>query len=211
MGRRGSRLVRLWLLCLLLLPALAGCGKSPALPHLAPDAVVLAFGDSLTHGTGAGVGESYPVQLEQLIGRRVVQSAVPGETSAAGLQRLPQVLDEVQPDIMVLCLGGNDFLQRLDNAQTERNLRAMVLLARQRGIPVVLIGVPKFGLGLSTAPLYEQLADELKLPLEDEALADILSDPQRKSDQIHPNAAGYRNLAEAIAQVLQSSGAIDPG
>ena len=120
--------------------ALAGCGERPRLEHLASDAVVLAFGDSLTYGTGAVEDESYPAQLERLIGRRVVRAGVPGEVTAQALERLPRALDEHSPRLMLLCIGGNDFLQRLGTAQAEANVRAMVKLARSRGVDVLLIG-----------------------------------------------------------------------
>jgi lysophospholipase L1-like esterase len=126
---------------------LAACSASqPKLARLAPDAVVLAFGDSLTAGVGASAAESYPARLEALIGRKVVSSGVPGETSAAGLARLPAALDEASPQLVILCEGGNDFLQKLDEAQAAENLRAMVRLAKARGAQVVLIAVPKPGL-----------------------------------------------------------------
>ncbi len=187
---------------------LAGCSRQPPLPHLAPDAVILAFGDSLTYGTGAGVGESYPVRLEQLLHRPVVNSGVPGETTAEGLQRLPRVLDEVRPQLLVLCLGGNDFLRHLDAAETQGNLRRMILLARRHDVPVVLIGVPRLGLLLKTAPMYSALAKEMNIPLVDDVLEEVLSDPGSKSDYIHPNAKGYDVLAQAIAQVLYDAGAV---
>jgi len=82
-------------------------------------------------------------------------------------------------------------------------------LVRARGASPVLLGVPKPGLFLGTHPLYRELAAELDVPLEDEALADILGDRELKSDEIHPNAAGYRRLAEALDQLLQNSGALE--
>jgi lysophospholipase L1-like esterase len=188
---------------------LAACsGGQPKLARLAPDAVVLAFGDSLTAGVGANPGESYPARLEALIARKVLSSGVPGETSAAGLARLPAALDEAKPQLVILCEGGNDFLQKLDEAQAASNLRAMVRLAQSRGAQVVLIAVPKPGLLPSPADFYAVVAKELAVPNEETALKKILTDNSLKSDLVHPNAAGYARLAEAVATLLRKTGAV---
>lgn len=197
-------------LCLLLIAlALAGCGDStPKLSKLPADAVVLAFGDSLTYGTGAQAETSYPAVLEQLIGRTVVSAGVPGEISATGLARLPEALDEHQPALLILCHGGNDFLRKLGDAQAAENLRAMIRLARQRGIDVALIAVPKPGLLPSPPDFYADIAKEFGLPYEEAALTAILRDKELKSDVAHPNAKGYARLAEAVAALLKKSGAL---
>ncbi|OGA39017.1 MAG: arylesterase [Betaproteobacteria bacterium RIFCSPLOWO2_12_FULL_65_110] len=188
---------------------LAACGaKTPALPRLAPDAVVLAFGDSLTFGTGASEGQSYPAVLEGLIGRKVHGAGVPGEVSAAGLARLPSALDYYQPQLLILCSGGNDFLRKLGKQQAAANIRAMVRAARDRGVAVMLIAVPEPGLFASPPDFYQDIAKELGIPYEGDALAKILRDNELKSDLIHPNAKGYALLAQAVAGVLKQSGAI---
>ncbi len=133
---------------------LSGCGQQAKLPPLAPDSVLLAFGDSLTFGTGANENESYPAQLEKLTGRRVVREGVPGEVSATGLARLPAALDEHRPRLLLLCHGGNDFLRRLPKAEAAANVRAMIQLAKSRGVDVVLIGTPEFGFLLSPPDFY---------------------------------------------------------
>ena len=166
------RLLVAWTLCLVL----AGCTPQPELEPLATDAVVLAFGDSLTFGTGAGPGEGYPEVLSGLIGRTVVSAGVPGEVSADGLLRLPALLDREQPALLLLCHGGNDQLQRLDPAQLADNLRAMIRSARDRGIAVALIAVPAPGLTLAPLPLYAEIAAEFGLPVDLETVADILGD-----------------------------------
>jgi len=187
---------------------LSGCGQQAKLPPLAPDAVLLAFGDSLTFGTGASENESYPAQLEKLTGRRVVREGVPGEVSENGLARLPAALDEHRPRLLLLCHGGNDFLRRLPKAQAAENLRAMIRLAKARGVDVLLIGTPEPGLTLSAAAFYAEIAKEFRIPYEGDVLGKILRDSSLKADQVHPNAQGYRLMAERVYAMLQKAGAL---
>lgn len=194
---------------LVLATALPGCGRDvPRLPPLGGDAIVLAFGDSLTYGTGAEASRSYPAALERMIGRKVTSAGVPGEVSARGLARLPGVLDQVRPQLLILCHGGNDLLRKLDEAALAGNLRAMVRLARDRGIPVVLVAVPKPGLFPSAHPIYTNVAKELGLPIEEDALVEILTDNELKSDPIHPNARGYERLAARVTELLKEARAL---
>ena len=194
-----------WAVLLLLLSA---CGERARLEPLPSDAVVLAFGDSLTFGTGAAASESYPAQLEKMIGRRVVRAGVPGEVTADALARLPAALDEHAPRLLLLCIGGNDFLRRLGNQQAERNVREMVKLARARGIAVLLIGTPEPGFSVSPPPFYAAVASEFRLPYEAGVIGEVLKDRALKSDPIHPNARGYRVIAERLAETLKASGAL---
>jgi len=187
---------------------LSACGQQAKLPPLAPDAVVLAFGDSLTYGTGANDEQSYPAQLARITGRRVVREGVPGEVSATGLARLPAVLDAHQPRLLILCHGGNDFLRRLPKAQAAENVRAMIRLAKDRGIEVLLIGTPEIGFTLTPPEFYAEIANQFGIPYEGDVLTKILRNGELKSDQIHPNAQGYRLMAERVADLLKKAGAI---
>ncbi|MBE0555668.1 MAG: arylesterase [Proteobacteria bacterium] len=188
---------------------LLACSSGAKLQRLTSDAVILAFGDSLTFGTGGARTESYPAILERLIGRRVVNSGVPGEVTGQGLFRLPEVLEREKPALVILCHGGNDLLRRLDQQQAANNLLAMIRLARERGVAVVMIAVPSPGISLSPPSFYREIAAEMKIPIEEKALPTILSDGSLKSDYIHPNAAGYRMLAESIAGLLKKNGAVE--
>ena len=188
---------------------LSGCGPSvPKIAKLDAQAVVLAFGDSLTFGTGAEPNQSYPVVLERLIGRKVVAAGVPGEISEEGLARLPETLDEAKPALLILCHGGNDFLQKLDEAKAAANLRAMIRLARARSIAVVLIATPKPGLPPSVPAFYGDIAKEFAVPMDDGILKSVLLDNALKSDLVHPNAKGYEKIAETVAKLLRKAGAV---
>lgn len=193
-----------------LLGLVVACSGGPAVDPLAADATILAFGDSLTAGTGAKRDDAYPAQLDAMLSQRVVNAGVPGETTAGGLQRLPSALDAHNPALVVLCLGGNDMLRKLDRGQAKANLAAMIRMIRERGAQVVLLGVPEPGLLLLSAPeFYAELAEEFGLPYDGETLPGILADRSLKSDPIHPNAAGYGQLAGAVRTLLANAGAID--
>ncbi|MDX9966453.1 MAG: arylesterase [Sulfuricurvum sp.] len=174
-------------------------------PKTLPEkAVVLAFGDSLTYGTGAAREESYPFQLEKRIQRQVINAGIPGELSAEGLERLPLLLDRYRPSLLLLCHGGNDILNKSPDSLLRANLSAMIHLARERGIDVIVIAVPQFSLtGLDPHPIYEETAESNGIPLEGDILSELLSDSRYKSDYIHPNAAGYEKMAEAVEKVIR--------
>ncbi|MEQ9010153.1 arylesterase [Algiphilus sp.] len=196
----------------LLLCACGGGGpdyEGPPLTRLAPDAVVLAFGDSLTYGTGAARSAAYPAQLAERIGRRVVNAGVPGETTTEGRQRLPEWLQRSQPDLVLLCLGGNDMLRRQSAEVMRDNLAAMIAMIREHGAEVVLIAVPKLqAWSITPHPAYGGLGASLKVPVLETSLAEILADGALKADAIHPNARGYARLAEALHQLLRDAGAL---
>ncbi len=179
------------------------------LKPLSQDAVILAFGDSLTYGTGANTDtESYPAILQKLSGKRVINAGIPGEISQAGLARLPDLLNEFNPSLVILCHGGNDIIRRLDKAQLKSNLQQMLTLIKESGAEAVLVGVPTFGFGLRVPELYLQLAQQHQLPIESDVLVDIESDPALKSDPIHPNVDGYAIFGQHIYRLLQQAGAL---
>ncbi len=195
-----------WVLLLLVL--VAGCSRDgPTLTALPPGATVLAFGDSLTDGVGAKPHENYPAVLAELTGWNVVEAGVPGETTGEGRRRLPALLDEHQPALLILLEGGNDIL-RNQTARTRDNLAAMIGMAAERDIPVLLIAVPEKKLLSSAAPWYGELASVHDVIYEGELVGRLMRDAQYKSDPIHFNAAGYRVMAEEIRDLLAERGAL---
>lgn len=187
---------------------LASCSDNAKLQALDVNSTILAFGDSLTYGTGTSRNKAYPAVLERLINRKVINAGVPGEISKNGLSRLPGLLEKHHPRLIIICHGGNDILRKLDLSKTRNNIQQMINLARQNNSEVMLIGVPEFGLFLNTVPIYQALADENHVPIANNILGDIIGNNSLKSDHIHPNTQGYQLLAENINIVLKQSGAI---
>ena len=146
--------------------------------------------------------------LAQLIGRRVVRAGVPGEVTAQGLARIEQVIEAHRPALVIVCLGGNDMLRRVDEAQIRSNLRRIISTIRGGGISVVLVGVPRPAFLTSAAAFYGELAQEYRIPYEGKILNDVMHQLDLKADLIHPNAKGYRRMAEALAELLKKAGAI---
>ncbi len=194
----------------LLLVAIAACSdRAPSLAPLGAGAAILAFGDSLTYGTGAGREASYPAVLEQLTGLPVINAGVPGEVTAQGLTRLRGLLERHRPALVILCHGGNDMLRRENAEAIYSNLEAMVDQVHAHGAQLLLVGVPQPRLlFLQPAEIYDRLANHRHLVYLRDVLPQLESDAALKSDPIHLNAEGYRRLAAAIHELMQATGAV---
>lgn len=192
---------------ILLLLFLAGCSKTPYTP-LSDNAVILAFGDSLTAGNGTTKAFSYPSILSKLSGKTVINAGIPGETTTQGLKRLPSILKKHNPQFVILLEGGNDFLRNHKPAATERNLSEMIRQIQAQNIQLLLVGVPAKSLFSDSHTLYQQLAEKHDVVFEDELIADLLRSPSMKSDAIHFNKAGYQKMAESIYELLKDKGAL---
>ncbi|MCB2427573.1 GDSL-type esterase/lipase family protein [Methylophaga pinxianii] len=192
-----------------ILLGLVGCDETAvSLKPLSDDAIILAFGDSLTFGTGAQPEQSYPALLADLTGRKVINAGIPGELSSDGKIRLSQVLKDTQPDLVILCHGANDLLRKQSRQQLQANLQAMVDEITDNGAQVVLIAVPALGINLAPVPLYLEVAEKNDIPIEATILSELLIDSSLKADHVHPNALGYQQFAHSIHRLLIESGAI---
>ena len=187
---------------------LVGCSSSKLDPLESGD-VIVAFGDSLTLGVGTHSENSYPSVLAGLSGFEVINAGVSGETTSEGLKRLPQVLDEYSPSLLILLEGGNDILRNKPYDQIESNLDSMISEAKSRGVQVVLIGVPEKKLFSSSAPFYKRLAEKHDLVFESKLVGGLMRSPSKKSDTVHFNKAGYAHMAEAINDLLLENGAFN--
>ncbi|WP_435694442.1 GDSL-type esterase/lipase family protein [Uruburuella suis] len=194
----------------LLAAALTACSKTAPHAALPAGSTILALGDSLTAGYAADAEAAYPAVLASLTGWQIINGGVSGNTSAQALARLPALMRR-QPQLVLVSIGGNDFLRKVPEADTRSNIRQIVQQIKAAGVPAVLVAVPYFTTGalfgrLSEHPMYEELAAELNVPLFKGAWAEVLGNKKLKSDQIHANAQGYRVFAEKMWAFLKQQG-----
>jgi acyl-CoA thioesterase I len=184
---------------LAVLLVLAACRDLP--PNLdSRGTTIVCFGDSITAGVGADGAPTYPDLLAQRLDADVVNAGYPGATAADLLARLPEALAH-DPWLVIVEAGGNDMLRRVPVGETEAAVRGLVqgVLAAGAVPMLVEIRAPFGGLG----DLFVRLGDEYDVPVVEDVLPEILLDRRLKSDEIHPNAAGYERLAAAVADEVE--------
>jgi lysophospholipase L1-like esterase len=162
----------------------------------------VAFGDSLTEGYGAASGQDYPAVLAQRLGVPIMNSGRSGDTTADGLKRFED-LARLQPQVVLLCLGGNDSLNREASKQTFANLGTMIDCLHQEGTFVVLIGIRSASLRDRNEKHFKKLAREKRVFYLPDMLRGLAFKPVYMSDAIHPNDEGYRRIAERLEKALR--------
>jgi acyl-CoA hydrolase len=191
---------------------LAACGSDEKAQALPTGSRVLALGDSLTEGNGVAPEEAWPALLAEKTGWVVANGGVSGDTSEAALKRLPYLLELHEPVLVLVTLGGNDMLRRIPQQQTVANLEKIIALVREHGAKPLLLATPQPSIAgavfqnLSPPDFYREIAEAQQVALIEDAVADVLSDPQLKVDQLHPNAAGHGLLAEKVYEELRIAG-----
>lgn len=176
------------------------------IPRLSDDAVIVAFGDSLTYGIGSS-GESYPSELQRIIRRQVVNAGDPGATLADGRARIDGMLRVRQPALIIICLGLNDFLQGRPEPAIRSDLTSVLDATIRFKVPAILVAVARPGESAAD-PLFEELATAHGVMLLTDVLPALSRSPLMKSDLVHLNEAGYRSLGKTIARYLRSIGAV---
>lgn len=191
---------------------LTACGDDQRYTPLPKTATVAILGDSLSYGTGAAKGQDYPSLLAANTGWNIINAGVPGDTSADGLERLQDLLDNHEIDLLIVELGGNDFLRRMPEAETMNNLKSIIIEIKANNIQPILVAIPEFSPfgaavgSLSDHSLYEKLAKETNTPLIKDVFSDVLAKNGLKADPIHPNAEGYRIIEENLRKSLMKMG-----
>ena len=165
---------------------------------------VIVLGDSIASGYGVAEKEAFPSVLSRQLGLPIINRGVSGDTTAGGLNRLQTDVLDAEPWLVIIELGGNDFLRRIPKSETEQNLQQIVTSIQAKGAIVVLLGI---NMGLtkdSYQEIYDRIAKDTQAFLIPQILKGVLDDSRhRQDDVIHPNAAGHEFLANRIAKELQ--------
>ena len=164
---------------------------------------VIAFGDSLTAGYGVSAGEDYPTRLAAATGVTIINAGVSGDTTEGAVGRLDKDVLAHDPRIVIMGLGGNDYLQGVSIATTEANLRKIVEKIQGAGAMVILLGFRFPSLNADYEAMYKRVGHYEQCLFVANVLSGILTNPQLKSDEIHPNARGYQLMADRVAGPLQ--------
>ena len=183
---------------------LLGCGGAPDIANRrSQGTAIICFGDSLTYGHGASEGRDYPSRLAAALGREIVNAGVNGDTTREALARLETDVLLRNPRLVIVTLGGNDFLRQTPLAETAANLDAIVRRIQERGAMVALVAVPSALVGDPARRAYECIARARRAAFLPDVMDGILDDPRLKSDSIHPNDAGYQLMADRILKTIQ--------
>lgn len=168
-----------------------------------PTGPVVCFGDSLTAGTGASAGMSYPAQLALRIDREVINAGRPGDTTVTAASRLTSDVLARNPAMVIITLGGNDLKNGLPRQAVFERLEAIVRQLQAEGIAVVILGIdlPLIGRGFGSE--YEALADRTGTLLLEDIYDGLIGRSDRMSDPIHPNDAGYGLIAQRVAELIR--------
>ena len=160
---------------------------------------IIAFGDSLTAGYGAAAGEDYPSRLSSLLGLTVLNAGVNGDTTDSALLRVDADVLARDPRIVIVGLGGNDFLRSVPITATETSLRSIVRKIQAAGAMVVILGYRFPSVTANYEKMYERVSHDERCLLIADVLRGIETNPALKSDEIHPNGRGYQLIAERVA------------
>lgn len=206
----------LWLPALLLLcqlSTLTACSskKYEAIPA---GARVLVIGDSITAGYGLSPEQAWTTRLAADTGWQVINAGVSGDTTAGGVSRLPALLDAHQPAAVIIELGGNDMLRQQSRESIVSNIDELLGQIQRQGAKPILMAVPRPSVAgvafssLSDAPLYAEIAKAKKIPLIDDVLSNVLSKPELKLDELHPNSEGQQRIGKEAASALRKLGLV---
>ena len=178
--------------------AITGCAQRQIKNLDSKGKTIVCFGDSITFGYGVSPGEDYPSQLRKLVGPQVINSGVDGDTSVMALGRLEPDVFAKDPFLVIVEFTGNDFIKKIPMQETEKNISEVVDRIQARGIMVAIADVSAGFFLRDYRVMLDNLARKKGAIFIPGLLNGIITTPSLKSDFIHPNAAGYKLVAQRV-------------
>lgn len=163
---------------------------------------IVAFGDSLVSGVGATEGNDFVSVLSNKIGKPIINLGRSGDTTAMAMTRLDEVLGS-NPKIVLLLLGGNDYLRRIPKEETFSNLGVMIEAIQNQGAVVVVLGVRGGVLSDNYEEDFESLSSKYNAAYVPNVLDGLIGHSNLMYDSIHPNDAGYQIISDKIFPVIE--------
>ena len=164
---------------------------------------IIAFGDSLVEGVGATAGHDFVSVLSRRLGIPIINAGRRGDTTASALARLDEAVLSRRPRVVIVLLGGNDFLRRIPRETTFENLETIGRRIREQGAAVVLVGVKVGFFSDAYGSEYESVARAMSAGVVPDILDGIFGHAGRMSDGVHPNDRGYEMMADRLVPVLR--------
>ena len=181
---------------------LASCAQRKIKNIDAKGSNIICFGDSLTFGYGADPGEDFPAVLAKMTDIPVINAGVDGDTSTEALQRLESDVLERDPLLVIVEFGGNDFLRKIPRETSVANMKEIIDRIQARGAMVAIADVSAAVFLKEYSAAFSEIAREKQAIFIPHILSGIITNPALKSDFIHPNADGYKAIAQRIYRVI---------
>ena len=162
---------------------------------------IIAFGDSLIQGKGSTGGRDFVSLLSNKIQRPIINLGHNGDTTYDGLERISS-LNDYNPKVVILLLGGNDYLKKISKEETEINLAKLIKNIQSRGAIVLLLGVRGGLIQDNFKSMYKRLSKQYGTAYVDDVLSGLIWNTNYMSDAVHPNDAGYALIADKIYPIL---------
>ena len=166
--------------------------------------LIIFIGDSITAGQGAGAGEDFPSLIGKTLNVPIVNAGVSGNTTHDALLRINEDVISKNPSIVVVELGGNDLLERVDIEVTTRNLDLMLSKIKPTGAKIVILGVKFLVFNKKYETDWQSLAKKYDAIYVPDILEGVITDQSLKFDDLHPNAKGYQKIAEKLTPIIAS-------
>lgn len=165
---------------------------------------IIAFGDSLIEGVGSTKGNDLVSLLSTRLGTPIQNFGLAGDTTTTALERLPEVLDKIyDPKVVIILLGGNDFLKKIPREKTFANLSQIITAFQGRGAVVLLLGIRGGLIKDNFQNEFENLAQTYHTAYVSNVLSGLVGKVKYMYDSVHPNDVGYQKVADRVYPVFE--------
>lgn len=182
--------------------AVIGCAKREVKNIDSKGKNIICLGDSITFGYGVSPGEDYPSALSKMVDIPVINSGIDGDTSSEALNRIDTDVIDRDPLLVIIEFGGNDFLRKISFDETLKNIEEMIKKIQSHGAMVAVADVSMGMIMSAYGKGFKHLSKKYNAIFIPHLLSGILTNPSLKSDFIHPNAEGYKIIAQRLYRTI---------